>query len=76
MELFTKFDIELLIRRMRTKDVIINMMETATNNEIPRNEVVSFTRISLTWLIVPSIVNSTIAIMKTVEKIYLFIQQP
>jgi hypothetical protein len=75
MELFTKVDIELLISRMRTKEVRINMMETATNNEIPKNEAVSFARISLTWLIVPSIVSNMIATMKVVKKRYLLIFQ-
>jgi hypothetical protein len=75
MELFTKVDIELLIIRMRTKEVIMNVMETATNNEIPKNEGVSFTRVSLTWLIVPSIVSNMIATMKVVKKRYLLIFQ-
>ena len=39
MELFTKSDIEVLISLMRTKEVTINMMETPTNNAIPKNEV-------------------------------------
>ena len=71
MELFAKVDIELLIMRIRTKEVTINMMETATNNEIPKNEGVSFSRVSLTWLIVPSIVSNMIATMKVVKKRYL-----